>query len=122
MNPTHGQWVALSPEWSATKARTGNFFTITAGGAMTIQAEDKCVQPAHTTRQETVVIKPEQRTMKYFRCPRCGALTSENYKNEFNKVSCQGVINFQGRLVMCQFNFFVNEYNTYTSGGKRNVE
>lgn len=58
--------------------------------------------------------------MIFYKCPACQQLTSENFKNEFNKVVCQQVVNRNGKFVMCGFSYHVNEYNTYSKEGKRN--
>ena len=57
--------------------------------------------------------------MLYYLCPCCHQLTSENFKNEDDKVVCQRIVNRGGKLVQCGFYFYVNEYNTYTMEGKR---
>jgi hypothetical protein len=94
-----------------TKAMTVNFFTTMGGDAMTTEAENKCVLPAHITRQETGAIKPEQRTRKYYSCPNCHQPNSEFYLDEDNRITCQQRVNRGGKLVICHFRFFVNKYN-----------
>ena len=58
---------------------------------------------------------------EWYSCPNCGQMTSDNFKNEFNKVECQKPVNRNGKLMMCGFRYFVNKYNTYDNPeGKRN--
>ena len=49
--------------------------------------------------------------MKFYSCPNCKQYTSENFINENNKIVCQRLVNRSGKLVQCQFEFFINEYN-----------
>lgn len=58
--------------------------------------------------------------MEYYLCPACHQLTSENFKNEFNKIECRKIVNRNGKFTMCGFHYHVNEFNTYTAEGKKN--
>jgi transcription elongation factor Elf1 len=50
---------------------------------------------------------------KYFRCPHCGSLTSENFVKENGKIECRQVVLRGNRYVFCDMHYYVADYNAF---------